>query len=161
MRLQRKVVTDHDMHTGIGENDHHNRAISEDVLINSQSISPGAYELRIDLGRDGFRTFWAILRGTKSVDIQGHGGVFVMAGGLSGDCHGLTVAPYGAGGYPTSYMGAYSRIHGDSFLSYPSAFGPSISLRDAYIDGDEAVLEFYNSSGFNRVLTVYGTLAVK
>jgi hypothetical protein len=58
-------------------------------------------------------------------------------------------------------MGQYSRIHGDSYLS-PRIFGGNgIHLRDAYIDGDEVVLEFYNSAGTARNLTVYGMGAVK
>jgi len=155
------IVTDHDFLTGVTEDDHHNRAISRTVLVNAQSIAPGAYELRVSLGSSGFRTFRALLRGSISVDIQGHVGVFLIAGGASEDCSAIGIAPYGGSGYTTSYMGAYSRIHGDSYLSLIGTFGSGIALRDAYIDDDEAVLEFYNTSGSNRTLTVYGTLAVK
>jgi hypothetical protein len=161
MKLDAALITEHTLLTGIGENDHHNRGISRTVLINSQAIAGlTAYELRIDLGATGFKTFRACLRGPDSVDIQGHAGVFVLAGDVSQDCMGIGIRPYGAGGYTTSYMGAYSRIHGDSYLT-PSMFGSNIVLRDAYIDGDEAVLEFYNPSVISRNMTCYGTLAVK
>jgi hypothetical protein len=155
------IVTDHGLLTGVDEDDHHNRGESATVLVNPTPISPGAYEVRVALSKTGFRTFRALLRGSGNVDIQGHVGVFVIAGGVSGECSGIGIAPYGASGYVTSYMGAYSRIHGDSYLSPSGTFGDSIALRDAYIDGDEAVLEFYNASGLTKSLTVYGTLAVK
>jgi hypothetical protein len=155
------TVTDHGLLAGVGEDDHHNRGESATVLVNPTAISPGAYEVRVALSMTGFRTFRALLRGGDNVDTQGHVGTFVIAGGASGVCSGIGIAPYGASGYTTSYMGAYSRIHGDLYLSPVGAFGDGIALRDAYIDGDEAVLEFYNASGLTKSLTVYGTLAVK
>ena len=160
MRLDAQRITDHDLLTGVGEADHHNRGISRTILVNSQALSPGAYELRVALGASGFQTFRALLRGVNSVDIQGHDGVWVIAGGSSEDCSGIGIAPY-SGGYTTSYAGALSRIFGDSYLSLTGVFGPSIVLRDAYIDGTDAVLEFFNASGVSQNLTVYGTLAVK
>jgi hypothetical protein len=160
MKLDGHKITDHSL-LQIEEADHHLRGISKTVLINSQAIAGlTAYELRIDLGSTGFSGFRALLRGPDSVDIQGHVGAFVIAGGASEECTGIGIRPYGAGGYVTSYMGAYSRIHGDSYLTH-SMFGGSIRLRDAYIDGDEAVLEFYNPSGSSQNLTCYGTLAIK
>ncbi|MGD9156786.1 MAG: hypothetical protein PVG39_00130 [Desulfobacteraceae bacterium] len=157
-----RKITDHDLMTGIGEDDHHNRGTSVKVLINSQSISAqSAYEVRIDLGASGYRTFRVLLRGSSNVDIQGHTGVFVIAGGASEDCSGIGIEPYGAAEYTISYMGAYSRIHGDSYLSPIGTFGTNIALRDAYIDDNEAVLEFYNASVSTQDLKVYGTLVVK
>ena len=162
MRLEQLgKITDHDLFVGVTESNHHNRGTSGTILVNSQSIPPGAYELRVALGATGFRTFRALLRGANSVDTQGHDGMWVIAGDASGDCSGIGIQPYGAGGYPTSYMGAYSRIHGDSYLSPSGMFGSGIALRDAYIDGSDAVLEFYNTAGANRNLTVYGTVAAK
>lgn len=161
MKLDGHKATDHSLLQGVGEGDHHLRGISRTVLVNSQAIAATtAYELRIDLGSSGFSGFRALLRGKDSVGIQGHVGAFVIAGGASEDCTGIGIRPYGAGGYVTSYMGAYSRIHGDSYLT-PEMFGGGIRLRDAYIDGDEAVLEFYNPSATSQNLQVYGTLAIK
>lgn len=154
-------ITDHSLLQNIGENDHHQRGTSATVLINSQSIpATSAYEHRIDLGVSGFKTFRALLRGADLVDIQGHTGVFVLASDVSEDCSGVGIRPYGGSGV-TSYMGAYSRIHGDSYLAPFGMFGTSITLRDAYIDGDEAVLEFYNASGVAQNLSCYGTLVIK
>lgn len=162
MRLNKHIATDHDLLTGVGEDDHHNRGVSGTILVNSQSISAAsAYEVRVDLGASGFNSFRALLRGANSVDIQGHDGAFVLAGAASQDCSAISLSPYGSGGYVTSYMGAYSRIHGDSYLTPGHMFGTSIALRDAYIDGNEAVLEFYNTSGSAQNLTVYGTLVAK
>ena len=61
------------------------------------------------------------------------------------------------------YMGAFSRLHGDSYLSDNEFGGNSIVLRDAYIDTatDEGVLEFYNRSSTTKKLVAYGTVMVK
>jgi hypothetical protein len=155
-------ITDHSLLQNVGEDDHHLRGISATVLINSQAI-PGlsAYEHRISLGVTGFKTFRALLRGANSTDTQGHDGVFILANDTSEQCTGIGVNPYGAGGYTTTYMGAYSRIYGDSYLTPVGMFGSGITLRDAYIDGDEAVLEFLNTSWLSQNLKCYGTLVIK
>lgn len=84
------------------------------------------------------------------------------------ECSSIGLKPYGPGsGYYTSYMGGYSRLHGDSYLS-PSMFGPTFSsptirLRDAYFDTatNQVVLEFYNTNVVSKNLTVYGNGLVK
>jgi hypothetical protein len=161
MRLHKKIITDHSLLVNVGEDDHHNRGISATVLINSYSISPSTiYEHRISLGKTGFKVFRGLLRGKNNVDIQGHDGAFVIASDVVEESSAIGICPYG-GSYVTSYMGSYSRIHGDAYLVPYGIFGPSIVLQDTYIDGDEAVLEFYNSSGSSQNLTCYGTLAIK
>lgn len=161
MRLHAKRnITDHDMMAGVVEDSHHNRGISATVLVNSQAIASGAYALRVALGATNYRTFRAILRGANAVEIQGYDGLSVLAGGASEDCSAIGIAAYGLG-YVTSYMGAYSRAHGDAYLSRVGMFGPGIALRDAYIDGTDAVFEFFNTAGVVRYLKVYGTLVVK
>ena len=155
-----QIITDHERITG-DEHDHHPRGLSYTVLVNSQSIpASSAWEHRYDLGRSGYKTLRALLRGNENVNIIGHTGIFVMGTDTSGECTGIGIKPYGAGGYVTSYMGAYSRIHGDSYLT-PPMFGGLVRLRDVYIDDDEAVLEFYNAAAFSRTMSVYGTVMVK
>jgi len=99
------------------------------------------------------------LRGTPNVDIQGHCGAWFVAGDTSQECSAFSLRPYPSG--TQSYIGGYSRLHGDSYLSNKSFGQNSIVLRDAYIDGDEAVLEFYNTYILSRNLSVYGTVGVK
>lgn len=161
MRLGKHIVTDHDALTNIEDDDHHPSVVYYDIIINSQSIPAGtAWEHREALGGSGHKTMRAILRGSQSVDVQGHTGVFVIAGDVSAECSGIGIKPYGAGGYPTSYMGGYSRLHGDSYLT-PPMFGGGIRLRNAYIDGADAVLEFYNSAVITRFMSCYGSVVVK
>lgn len=93
-------------------------------------------------------------------DIQGHTGLFCMGTDVSGDCTSVGIKPYGSGGYPTTYMGGYSRIHGDAYLS-PPMFGGQVRLRDVWIDGDEAVFEFYNAMATSRTMSCYGAVQVK
>jgi hypothetical protein len=161
MRLGgRRIVATHDALLDVGEEDHHPRATSFSILINSQAIPAGsAWEYRVDLGDDRHRTLRAVLRGNQNVDIQGHTGVFVLGSDSSGQCSGIGIKPYGSG-YVTSYMGGYSRIHGDSYLT-PPMFGGGIRLRDAYIDGTDAVLEFFNPAVIQRFMSCYGAVAVK
>lgn len=161
MRLEKQTVKDHDLMQETGEDDHHPRGTSYTILINSQNISAySTYEHRYDLGKSGHQVIRAFLRGSESVDIQGHTGAFVIGSDTQQDSSGVSIRPYGSS-YVTSYMGAYSRIHGDSYLTHVNLFGTSIMLRDVYIDGTEAVLEFYNSASVTRTLSVYGTVVVK
>jgi len=160
MRLPTKhTVTDHDLLTGVGADDHHPSVVTDRILINSQAIGPGNYLLRIALGKTGCKTLRAVLRGTINVDIQGHTGVFVMGSDSSGESTAVGVRPYPSG--TQSYMGAYSRLYGDSYLSFGDFGQGIIRLRDCYIDGSDAVFEFSNLSGIFRNLTVYGTYAAK
>jgi hypothetical protein len=160
MRLQKQIVTDHDFLQDINEDDHHLPVTYFTVAINSQSVNPAsAYEVRIDLGNSGHKTIRVILRGNTEINIQGYEGCFVLGTDVSEECSSFTMMKYSAT-YITSYMGGYSRIHGDSYLSR-ALFG-EVFLRDVYIDGDEAVLEFYNTNASqSKNLTVYGTGVVK
>lgn len=154
-----EVYLDHDDLLNQGEHDHHPRGTFFKVIVNSQAIAAtSAYELRTNLGNEGYKVMWGMLRGAQSVGIQGHTGCFFMASEVSEE--GVGMSGIYAGSYYT-YMGAFSRLHGDSYLSAPEFGGSSIVLRDAYIDGDEAVLEFYNLLGSSQNLQVYGTVAVK
>jgi hypothetical protein len=156
------VVTDHDLLVDVGEHDHHNATATDRVLVNSQAIAGGtAYELRIALGRSEHRVAWGVLRGNVSTDILGHEGVFFLAHATSDEAAAVGIRSYGAGGYPTSYVGAYSRLHGDSYLSHSHTFGPSIVFADAWIDGSDLVLEFRNLDVASHNLTVYGAFAAK
>lgn len=157
------VVTDHDQLVDVGADDHHNAATTEKIQVNSQAIAAlTTYELRTTLDADGHRVAWGVLRGVVNTDILGHEGVFFLAHATADDGSTIGIRRYGAGGYPTSYVGAYSRIHGDSYLSHKDTFGPDIRLDDAWIDGDELVLEFRNTHGtLSRNLSVYGAVAIK
>jgi len=157
------VVTDHTLLVDVGGDDHHNAATAERVLVNSQSIAAlTSYELRIALGKSGHRVAWGVLRGNVSTDILGHEGVFFLAHATADESCAIGIRSYGAGGYPTSYVGAYSRLHGDSYLSHRDTFGTYIRFDDAWIDGSDLVLEFRNlHPTLSRNLTVYGAVAVK
>jgi len=157
------VVTDHDLLVDVGQDDHHDAAETVKVQVNSQAIAAlTSYELRISLGSSGHRVAWGVLRGVVNTDILGHEGVFFLAHDVAGEAAAVGIRAYGAGGYPTSYVGAYSRLHGDSYLSHTETFGPNIRFDDAWIDGNELVLEFRNTHGtLARNLSVYGAIAVK
>jgi len=131
------------------------------VLVNSQPIAAmSTYQLIVPLGRTGYQTLRGILRGPFSVDIQGHVGAFFVAAAAQLTSGAFSFMPYGLAGYTISYLGGYSRLHGDSYLSH-DAFGNGISLRDAYISGANAILEFYNKTGVTNNLSVYGVVAAK
>lgn len=160
MRLKDKaVVKDHDLLTGQGPHDHHPQGASHTVIINSQVIAgQTAYEHRVNLGREGYKTLKGFLRGPQNIGNQGHTGCFFLASDVSAEGIGMSNT-YTSVYYV--YMGAFSRLHGDSYLSESEFGDDSIRLRDAYIDGDEAVLEFYNTFSTSKTLKCYGTLAVK
>lgn len=155
------IVTDHELLQNVSSDQHHPSAASFRVVINSLAISAtSAYELREDIGRTGCSTIFAVLRGYDSVDVQGHVGCVVYGSKTAAECSAFGIRPYGGGGYVSSYIGGFSRLHGDSYLTRTS-FGNSIRLRDCWIDGTECVLEFYNGSSFSKNLTVYGTVVCK
>jgi len=158
----RQIQDGHDDLLGVTSEQHHPIPQTIKVQINSASISGlSSYEHRVSIG-PGHKTFLANLRGNEVIQITGHAGALVLASDSSGQCSGISAKPYGAGGYYTSYMGGYSRLHGDSYLT-PDLFGSSVRLRDAYIDTatDEAVLEFYNVNAASRSVVCYGTIMVK
>lgn len=159
MRVSQKPkLTDHDLLQDISANDHHPQVDTFKIQINSQAIAAAtAYEFRQTLDSSNYKTVHAILRGSVAVQILGHVGVSVVGGDNTAEATSIAIAPYGGGGYLTSYMGAYSRLHGDTYLCQNGAFGPSIVLQEVYVDDDEAVLRFYNThSTSSRNLTVYG-----
>ena len=87
--------------------------------------------------------------------------VFVVASAVAGQCCGISSKPYGSGGYTTSYMGGYDRVHGASYLSR-DCFGSFIYLRDVWIDGTEVVLEFFNADTVSaQNMSCYGMVVVK
>lgn len=160
MRLaEHDVLTDHALLADVGPDDHHAQAAAARVLVNSQTIGPGSYSLRVDLGRTGCRVLRAVLRGTINVDIQGHTGVFVLGTATAAQSCSFGLAPYPSGSQ--SYMGGYSRLHGDGYLSLLDFGQGAIRLQDAYLDGSDAVFVFYNTNPSARNLTVYGTVVAK
>lgn len=163
MRLDdQEMLADHDLLNGVGPDDHHTQADTFTILINSKSISPGSHEERISLPSSGYQTIRVILRGSQQIQIQGYGGATAIGSNSSAESTAIGIMPYGAGGYLTSYIGGYSRLHGDTNLTHYWVFGPNIALRDVYIDDDEAVIVFYNSHpSASRNLKVYGTGVVK
>jgi hypothetical protein len=155
------TVTDHGLLVDVGANDHHDAVTTERVLVNSQAIAGlSVYELRLALDASGHRIAWGVLRGVISTNILGHEGVFFLAHATPDQSCAIGIRAYGSGGL-TSYVGAYSRLHGDSYLSHDGTFGPSIRLEDAWIDGSDLVLEFRNIAATSQNLTVYGTVVVK
>lgn len=160
MRLERdEVLKDHDALLDQTEHDHHPKGDFFKIIINAQVIAANsAYEHRVNLGREGFKTLRGILRGEQNIGTQGHTGCFFLASETSEEGIGMSNT-YTSTYY--IYMGAFSRLHGDSYLSEAEFGGNTIVLRDAYIDGDEAVLEFYNTFAASKTLKVYGTVAVK
>lgn len=157
-------VQDHDLLLDVETQSHHPPGEHFRILVNSQFVPAfSAWEFRQTLAFDGHKTVRAILRGSESTNIQGHTGVFCMGTDTATESTAVGIKPY-AGGYPTSYMGGYSRIHGDSYLT-PPMFGPStnpqVRLRDIYIDGDEVVVEFYNPTSGSQIMNCYGAVHVK
>lgn len=154
------VVTDHDLFSGQSANDHHALVASARFVVNAYAIGPASsYVLAVALGHSGCQVLKAVLRGSRSVDVQGHGGVFVLGTATQTESCSIGIEPYPSG--TQSYMGGYSRLHGDSYLSVGGMFGNSISLVDAYISGSDARFVFYNSSGSSQNLTVYGSVVAK
>lgn len=156
----RHVATDHDLSQGQAADDHHSPGELFRLLVNSLSIAPGLHEERVTLAASDLQTCFAVLRGPSQTDIQGHEGAVVFGTATAGECSAQGLKAYGGGGYTTSYMGGYSRLHGDSYLTH-NMFGPNIRLRDFYLDGDEIVFEFANISGSNQTLTVYASGVAK
>lgn len=156
----RIIVTDHDLFTGQGPDDHHARVASARFIVNSQPISGlSSYTLDVALGQSGCQVMRAVLRGSRSVDIQGHGGVFVVGTATPLESGSIGIEPYPSG--TQSYMGGYSRLHGDGYLSGVSMFGSGIQLLDAYINGSNARFVFANQLGTTQNLQVYGSVIAK
>ena len=161
MRVKKVLYGNHNNLQGQTPHDHHPQGTAVEVLVNSQAIpASSAWELALDLGREGYETMRVILRGQQNVDIQGHTGCSVVGSSSAGSCMAISIRPYGTG-YTTSYMGGYSRLHGDSYLTH-IIFGSYSVLRDVWIDGSDAVLEFYNPNpSIADSISVYGMVVVK
>jgi hypothetical protein len=161
MRLESKgKIADHPPVPIQGPHDHHPQGEAFRVLINGQAIGAlSAWEHRIAV-RSGVQTARAILRGHEPTDIQGHTGVFVIGSTVPARAICIGIKPYSTPGYPITYMGCYSRLHGDSYLT-PDMFGASVFLRDFYIDDDEVVIEFYNPGVTGQIVSCYGLVEVK
>lgn len=153
------VATDHALLADVGAGDHHAQAAGQRFAINGQSIGPGSYSLRVALGHTGCQVLRAIMRGPITVGVQGHTGVFVVGTATAAQSCAIGIRPYPGG--LQAYMGGYSRLHGDSFLSYADFGQGTIRLQDAYIDGSDAVMVFHNAASVTRTLTVYGLVAAK
>jgi len=151
-------LADHDRLV-ITPNNHHPPGEHFRILINAQVVGAlSVWELRQTLTYAGHKTIRAVLRGSQSTDIQGHCGVFVVGTDVTAQCSAISIQPYGMGGYPTSYMGGYSRLHGDAYLTHPMF--PTI-LRNCWIDGNQAVFEFYNPLALPAVMACYGAVHLK
>lgn len=150
-------VADHDLLQAIDPESHHPPVETFRVLTNSQSIAANStYDLDFALSY-GHQTIRVILRGPINVQIMGHAGVSVVGGNATAQSTGIAIAPYGGGGYLTSYMGAYSRLHGDTYLCQNGLFGTSIVLQEVFVNGTDATLRFRNTHPtLARTLTVYG-----
>lgn len=163
LRLQKNsILANHTLFPDQSEHSHHPRGEVFYIVINSQSIvSGGTYTYRVSIDPD-HKAIRAILRGNQSTDVQGHTGVVAMGTDNQQESMCVNIKPYGAGAYPTTYMGCYSRLHGDAYLT-SAMFGGGIRLQDIYIDTatDEGVLVFYNPSILTRFMSCYGQIQVK
>jgi hypothetical protein len=159
MRLSSKdVLTDHALLTDVGANDHHASVVTFRILVNALSIPPGSYDYRVALGKSGCRVVQGIIRGNVGVDIQGHTGVWFVGTATAVQSSTIGLAPYPSG--TQSYVGGYSRLHGDTYLSLPH-FGNSIRLNDVFLDASDVVFRFFNANGTAQNLIVYGSGLVK
>jgi len=142
----------------VGENDHHNRGESFSVNINALSVPSGTSEVRIDVGKTGFRTVRCFAMGKD----------FHVTGGYDG-CYfyGTTVAAESCaksikkGTSTYIYIGAFSRMHGDSYISDGAVFGSNLYMVSVHVDGSDVVFTVYNNTGSNKTFTMRATGVVK
>jgi len=155
------VITDHALMQAL-PTEHHEQAVADRFTVNGQAIAgTSAYEKRINIGA-GHKVIRAILRGNKTITLIGYAGLWVVGSDVSEACSANGMEPYGAGGYLSCYVGGYSRLHGDAYLSGNwSVFGSNIYLRDVWIDGDEAVFEFYNAGAPASAVYAWGSFVAK
>lgn len=140
---------------------HHPRSVSFRFSINGESIGAlSLLEKRVDIGT-GHKVIRAVLRGKNNVAILGHDGVWCIGTDAIGSSSANGMRPYGAGGYLSCYVGGYSRLHGDSYLSGWSIFGTGVLLQDVRIDGSDAVFAFYNRTGVVQQVRAWGSAVVK
>jgi hypothetical protein len=160
MRLnQEHVITDHALFNDIGAEDHHVTAVTARIIVNALSIPSGTYVHNVALGKTGCRTVQGIIRGNVNVDIQGHTGVWFIGYATAQNSSSIGLRPYPSG--TQSYVGGYSRLHGDTYLSHGDFGDNVIRLLDVYISGSNAVFTFFNPLAFNRTLRVWGSMIAK
>jgi len=148
-------ITDHDLIVSETD-DHHPGVEIARVIQNGLSIPPGAYEHRVQWNSGSHQVTEVVLAGSGFIIPGGHNGAWAMGAQTSGQSDSRFIS--GAGVY--TYIASFSRLHGDTYLS-SSIFGASIRLRDVWLDGDETVLEFFNTAGANRTLKYWGVVIVK
>jgi len=161
MRLDRQVVTDHALLTGVTAAQHHPPVETVRLIINATVIPSGAYLVQLALTYSGHQMARVILRGPQVMQVVGNEGCFIIATATANQASGFSLKKT-LGSYTTSYIGGYSRIHGDSYVT-EKCFGAGgyIALRNARINGSNLELEFFNTSAVNDTLTVYGTAICK
>lgn len=153
------VITDHALMQAL-PTAHHEQAVADRFTINGQAIAAtSAYEKRINIG-SGHKVVRAVVRGKNNIAILGHDGVWCLGADSSGQCSANGMRAYGAS-YISCYVGGYSRIHGDSYLSGWDMFGSNVYLRDVWIDDDELVLEFFNVGGSPSTVSAWGSFVAK
>lgn len=154
------AVTDHDLYTDVSEDDHHSAPSGSRFAINGQPIAGSSvYNLDVDIGKTGCKVLRAVLRGNLTVDIQGHAGVFVIGTDVTTESSAIGIRPYPSG--TQSYMGGYSRLHGDSYLSHEGTFGTGIRLNDVYISGSDVRFVFQNTTPTTQSLVAFGSVVCK
>jgi len=151
-------------HTGLATlpEQHHPPAETVVVQINGTVIAAGESVQSYPLTYSGHQIARAILRGPITVDVVGNAGAYAVGTATSGQSAGFSMVPSGIANYPTTYMGGYSRLHGDSYLSeLVFAVGGFIVLKDVRINGSNLELVFQNVSGVNKTLICHGLVVVK
>lgn len=152
------VLTDHGGLVTLPEQ-HHPPTETVRVLINGTSIAPGANTQTFALTYSGHKVARAILRGPLYIAIVGNAGAYVVGTDTANRAAGFSMVPSG-GGYVTSYLGGYSRMHGDTYVS-EIVFGSNIVLKDVRISGSSLILEFQNLGVVNNALYCWGLVVVK
>jgi len=155
------AITDHGGLVTLPEQ-HHPPVETVVVQINGTSIAPGLSTQTFALTYSGHQIARAILRGPITVDVVGNAGAYVVGTDVADQSAGFSMVPSGIANYPTTYMGGYSRLHGDSYLSeLVFAVGGFIVLKDVRINGSNLELVFQNVSGVNKTLICHGLVVVK
>jgi len=161
MRIQSTypMLTDHGGLAILPEQ-HHPPVETVTIQINGTSISAGANTQTFALTYSGHKVARAILRGPFTVDVVGNAGAYVVGTDAANQSAGFSMMPSEIAFYPTTYMGGYSRMHGDTYVS-EIVFGQSIVLKDVRINGTNLELTFQNLSGINQLLYCHGLVIVK
>lgn len=153
------VLTDH-AGLAVLPDQHHPPVETISVIINGTSLAPGTTPWTTGLTYSGHKLVRGIFRSNTFVDTTGFTGAYVVGTDASAQSAGFSMVPSGIAGYPTTYMGGYSRLHGDSYLS-GICFGSSIVMKDISISGSLLRIEFTNISSSNQLVYCYGLAIVK